>query len=329
MRSTRQPLERARAVELDCPVGHSTGEGPDGTGTGDGQPEPLERRVGQLVRGREEMRETELLEAADGCAMARHQSRHQRVRGRHAHLLADDRTHARLERVPCPGWAHSIDQRHEQWVPAQVLVSPSDIGVEVEDAPRPLDVVDQPLPVRKVRAQDEMLLGAARELDHARIAVDPHRATICVLVDALDAGDRARLEVGEHRLPSERLRMRKPQSETAVRSKPVARAATCAQLRRRRMEDLAAGAVELAQAAEARCEGDGGHGQVRVVEQPAREVRAARSRELVRARAEVRREQAPEVARRDAETRAEGVLGVAVEGAVEHKLHGATDQLRA
>ena len=72
----------------------------------------------------------------------------------------------------------------------------------------------------------------------------------------LDAGDGTVREVGGHRLPVEGAAEGQTQEQAAVGGEAVGLAAPGTQLARRLAEDLLAGAVELAQAAEAGREGD-------------------------------------------------------------------------
>ena len=101
-----------------------------------------------------------------------------------------------------------------------------------------------------------------------------------------------------------------------------------AQLARRLAEDLLAGAVELAQAAEAGGEGDLGDGQVGVVEQPAGEMHPRRARQPVGRHAHVRDEESAQVPGRDTEPLTQVGLASEVECAVEDQAHRAADQLR-
>src|SRR5262249_56832383 len=111
--------------------------------------------------------------------------------------------------------------------------------------------------------------------------------------------------------------VREPQQQPTVGDEPIGLAAAGAKRAGRLAEDVAAGSVELAQAAEAGRERDLGHAQIRVVEQPSREVDTGRAGEPVGRHAEMRAEQAAEVSRRDAEPRRELALAPPVESAVE------------
>jgi hypothetical protein len=79
---------------------------------------------------------------------------------------------------------------------------------------------------------------------------------------------------------------------------------------------------------EARRRRDLRHRQVRVVEEPPREVRAARARDFARCRTDVVGEEAAQVARADTEPEREIVLGRAVERAVDDEAQRAAHELR-
>ena len=109
------------------------------------------------------MCEPELGQAGDGGAVALDDAAHQRVRTAHADLLADDRADAGLERVPRAGQAQAgrrFDQRAQDGVVREPGGDGVEVAVEVEDAPGTLHHVDQALPVRQVRAQEEMVVAA-------------------------------------------------------------------------------------------------------------------------------------------------------------------------
>ena len=114
---------------------------------------------------------------------------------------------------------------------------------------------------------------------------------------------------------------RQPQREPAVRDEPVGLSPPRAQRTRRRAEDVAARAVELTQASEARRERDLGDREIGVVEKPAREMRARRARQAVRRHAELGGEEPAQMSCGHAEPRTELGLGSAVERTVEDQLH--------
>ena len=180
-----------------------------------------------------------------------------------------------------------------------------EVEVEAADPAGALHDVDELVPVRQVRAQEEVVVAAGTELEHARLAADDDRAPVGVAFDGLDAGNRAGGEVRGQVRPVERAAVREAQEQAAVRDEPIRLAAAGAQLAGRLAEDVLAGTVELAQAAEAGRERDLGHGQVGVVEEPPREVDPGRARQPVRRHAQLLLEEPAQVTGRDTEARAE------------------------
>ena len=149
----------------------------------------------------------------------------------------------------------------------------------------------------------EVVVGPGPQLEHAGVATDDDRAPVRASGDVLDARDGAGCEVGDERLPVEGAAEGETQEQAPVRGETVGLAAPGAQLARRLAEDLHAGPVELAQAAEAGGEGDLGNGQVGVVEQPAGEMHPRRARQPVGRHANVCDEESSQVPGRDADRR--------------------------
>ncbi len=143
----------------------------------------------------------------------------------------------------------------------------------------------------------------------------------------LDTRDRPRREEPEQRVPGEGRAVREPQLQTAVGDEARRVAAPGSQLARRETEHLLDDAVHLPDRLEAGRGRDLRHGQIGVVEQPPGEVRATRTRDLARSRADVLGEQAPQMARAHAESRREIVLGGVVERAVDDEAQGAAHEL--
>ena len=145
----------------------------------------------------------------------------------------------------------------------------------------------------QVRAQAQRLLARhVPHLDHAGRAVDVGDAPVHVRVeiDGLDARDRARREEREQRAPTRAAaRYGHAELEPAVDHEPVGHAALGAQLGGRELEHLVHDPVHLPDAVEAGGGRDLRHRQVGVVEQAAGEVRAPRTGDLARRRADVLR----------------------------------------
>src|SRR5262245_35935044 len=143
-----------------------------------------------------------------------------------------------------------------------------------------------------MRAQHQVVVAAAPQLEDTGVAVDDDRPPVRLAVDPLDSGNRMLGEVIERRAPVELAEEGEPQRQAAVGDEPIDLAPTSTQGSRRVAEDVAARAVELSQAAEARGERDLGDAQVGVVEQAPRKMDAGRASEPVGGDAEMEREEA-------------------------------------
>jgi hypothetical protein len=121
---------------------------------------------------------------------------------------------------------------------------------------------------------------------------------------------------------------RQPQEKPAVRNETIRKAPAGPQHARRHPEDVPAGAVQLADASEARCEGDLQNGEVGVVEQAAGEVSPRRPCQAVRRHPDVGPEEPAQVAGGHTQAHAELRLRSPVERAVEDEPHRPADELR-
>ena len=214
-----------------------------------------------------------------------------------------------------PGRAEAgpgLEQRPDGRVDGEMARGLVQVEVEARDPAGAVHHVDELLPVREVGSQHEVVVAARPELEHPGVVTDDDRASVRAAGDMLDARDGTGREVGGDRLPVEGAAEGQPQEQAAVGDEPVGLAAPRAQLARRLPEDLLAGPVELAQAAEAGREGDLGDGEVGVVEQAAGEMHPRRACQPVGGHADVRDEEAAQVPGRDTEPRAE--VGLASAG---------------
>ncbi len=107
-----------------------------------------------------------------------------------------------------------------------------EVEVEACDAARTLNDVDQVLPVRQVRAEQEVVVAAGLELEDAGVTVDDDRAAVRRPGYMLNAGDCPRGEVGNQRVPVERTAKREAKEQTAVGCEAVALPPSFAQLAR-------------------------------------------------------------------------------------------------
>src|SRR5207247_8797274 len=116
-----------------------------------------------------------------------------RGRARNAYLLAEERPHTGLERIP-GSRRTKARSTPQQWaddrIVAELCRGLVQVEVEARDTTRAGDDVDQLLPVRQVCAQHEMVVAAAEELEHSGVAVDHDRAPVGVRRDGPDTRDR-------------------------------------------------------------------------------------------------------------------------------------------
>lgn len=201
------------------------------------------------------------------------------------------------------------------------------VGVEGGDPPGAIDDVDEPLPMRQVRPQYQMVVAPWRQLEDAWVAVDHDRPAVGAAVHVLHAGDRPPAEVAQHGVPVEEPLEREPQRQPAVGHQPVRRPTTRPQLARRGAEGLTARPVELAEAPEARSEGDLGDREIGVVEEPSGEMGTEGSSQGIGRDAQAGREQPVEVTARHPQTGSEMRLRRAVEGAADDEVDSPADQV--
>ena len=96
------------------------------------------------------------------------------ARRRHRHLLAEDRTAGEFEPVPCARRAQSRppqDQRRKIRIAREMRADRGDIGIEIEQPPKPRDDGEQRAHFGKTDRRDEMI-SAWRDLDAAVCAAD-------------------------------------------------------------------------------------------------------------------------------------------------------------
>jgi hypothetical protein len=185
------------------------------------------------------------------------------------------------------------------------------IGAQVEEPADALDDVDQRRVVGGVHAEHELrACGVRPRFDCGRVLTDAHGAAVDPVLDPLDARGGAAGEEAEHRGPRQRRPVGQADDELAGRRRV---AAPPPQLGRRGAEGRADRVVELPQAAEPGSERELGHGQIRLVQEPPREVHAPRARHLCRRGAQVLHEEAPELPLAQPETCRERRRVVALE----------------
>ena len=173
----RQALEGRRPVERDLVLGNGGRERPNRGRSPAGHGEV---GVGEGRRVGEPRAEPERLEPRCRRAVGVHDLAHRRRRAADAHLLADDRSHAGLERVPRARHAQPVRPRRERRVSCQRVRDLLGLMVEIEQPSHPRHVVDEPVPGRKVEPGDE-LVTVAPHLEGAGVPVDVDRAAVDVV----------------------------------------------------------------------------------------------------------------------------------------------------
>ena len=184
-----------------------------------------------------------------------------------ADLLAEDGADGDLEGIPAAGSAEAVLATHEGGECAIAREMRGDglgVGIEVEDAAQARcdewqrwDVVTGDLNLKRIAG------GQVADVDETYMAVHPDDAAIDAVADLFDAGDGARDEEGEQRVP--------------VKGRPIGEAedkgsssrgsdGTAAQLAGRTLVESAEGVIETSDAAEAGGHGHGDHRQARFVE---------------------------------------------------------------
>jgi hypothetical protein len=197
-------------------------------------------------------------------------------------------------------WVGSL-QRSDDRVVGELASRLAQVEVEAGDAPGPTHQVQQLLPVRQMRAEQQMVPASLPELEHPRVASDRDGPTVDPVRDLLDPWRRVRPEVGQDRGPVERALEWQAQQQATVGHQPVGLAASGAQHLGRGPEHLLARPVELAQAPEPGREGDLGDGEVGVVQQPASEMGPCRAGQPIGRHPEMGGEQATEMPARHAQ----------------------------
>ena len=125
-------------------------------------------------------------------------------RRRNGDLLAEDRAHREFKTVPCAGNAQSRpcrDQRRQHRVQRQMRADRIGIGGEIEHPPHPGDDLRQRRHVGKSHRDVDPVLVSGRDADHAAVVADRDGAPVDIFRDDLDAGNGARFEKRQHRIP--------------------------------------------------------------------------------------------------------------------------------
>ena len=170
-------VERRAAIEPKLAAIDSPSERPDRIRPRPGHPERRQIGAGQHVRWRERVGQAERLQARHRGPEPLDEPADDRVRAGDADLLADDRSDSRLVRVPGAGDSEAgsrPDQRSEHGIPRERPNRVVNGRVEREDPARALNDVNQALPVREVRPQQQLVVRrrararAPRDLPRSR-----------------------------------------------------------------------------------------------------------------------------------------------------------------
>src|SRR5262249_54156106 len=159
--------EADASVEHDRVVDDRAGEEANRPGSRGREAEAVDVSPREHGRGRERVREAEGLEARHPRAEPGDEPARDRVRSGEGDLLPDDRAHARLERVPGARGTETgarVEERPDRRVRRELDRRLREVEVEAPDPSGALDDVDELVPVRQVRAQQEMVVSAGTEL---------------------------------------------------------------------------------------------------------------------------------------------------------------------
>src|SRR2546426_1641016 len=215
-------------------------------------------------------------------------------RARYRDLLAEDRPHCHLERIPRTRDAQSSpEERRQDGVTSQVLLDRSGVGAQIEDALDPGGNLQRARRQRRRHARFQMRWSDAAHFQPAfRQAAAPG-----AVADLLDRRQRARREEREQRLEIERRAKRQPQREF----RPRVRGRLRPKLRGSAPEPAAHRLVEAAKAGEAGGGGDVDDPDRRILQELPGEMQPACAQDFGRRSGEMSREQAAQVAIGDAQ----------------------------
>ena len=201
------------------------------------------------------------------------------ARGCDADLLAKDGADGDLEGVPAAGRAQAGLAAHdgaEGAIAREMRGDGLGVGVKIEDAAQARcddgqrgDVIAGDLDLER-SARGQMAYS-----NQGGVAIDTNNAAIDAVAHLFNAGDGARSEEGEQRVPVEGRAIRKSQDERGGRGRDDGAAA---QLAGRPLVEREEGVVEAADASEAGGHGNRCHGQAGFVQKLLGEENAARLR---------------------------------------------------
>ena len=272
-------VEILRSIQPHLAVADAPGKLDDGVG-------PHRRHATQLRLGEPgwSRKARELFDQRD---------RH-RPRARYRDLLAEDRPHCHLERIPRTRDAQSSpEERRQDGVTSQVLLDRSGVGAQIEDALDPGGNLQRARRQRRRHARFQMRRSDAAHFQPAfRQAAAPG-----AVADLLDRRQRARREEREQRLEIERRAEWQSQRELRPRLHCRLRPQLCGSA----SEPTAHRLVEAAEAVEAGGVGDVDDPERRILQELPGEMQPARAQDFGRGGPEMAREQAAQVAVGDAQ----------------------------
>ena len=255
----------------------------------------------------------------------------ERARRRQADLLPEHRARRRLERIERPGDTQPGARAHvrgQARIAREVGGNRRGLGVEIEEPPQPRHHGhERARERRRDRGPQRRALGIGRHRQPAACAADGGGPQVDAVPHQLDAGDRARREVAQHRGPVERRTVLQGDCQRLARGRTVAHAPP--HRRRRTAVAQLHGGIEPPHAAEAAGERHLGHRQRRVDDQLPRQRQPPRLGERERADAQLGAHRAAEVAPGDAQPARQRVDGAVVrQRALVDATHGRRDHAR-
>ena len=136
--------------------------------------------------------------------MRGHQASGEADRGDHRDLLSQHRADRQLEAIPGAGHAQTrsrLDQRRQRRILGEMGGDGKRIGGQVEDAAQPRDDDRQRRQLGKADARPQRVSPRRPDGDDSLPAVELDGSRVTVLLDALDAGNRAEPQKLQHGRP--------------------------------------------------------------------------------------------------------------------------------
>ena len=186
-------VQRLLRAEIDAAVQQGLRHATDRGGARGGHADLAQVRIGQLRRRGEQAFQSRCNRRRQWFAVALHDTRRQRARGRHADLLAEHGAHRDLEAVPAAGQAQArapAQQRLQHAAGAERGGDRLRLRIEVEHPPQPRHHRQQLRRLRAVQFQFQCMLtnipgfiGPSAQAQPARCIRRAEHAHVTVFID--------------------------------------------------------------------------------------------------------------------------------------------------